>query len=259
MTQPPGPPHPLGRLVNHDPRSRQYPFSARPEADVQVRSVRWTRRAPILDQGQVSSCTGNAAAGWLGTDDAGQRGRADITESFAVGLYSQATRLDPWDGEYPPDDTGSDGVSVCKVLQARGLIGSYSHCFGLPDVLAALQSGPVLVGTAWYDGMFTPGPRGLVSISGTVAGGHEYVAEGVDVERREVVFANSWGDGWGEAGHFRMSYQTLTRLLGEDGDATVPHAVVPADPDVPSPAPGRSWWQRWFGWLFQWLRGPGPS
>lgn len=204
----------------------------------------------------MSSCTGNAAAGWLGTDDAEQLGRADVTEALAVALYSEATKLDPFDGEYPPDDTGSDGLSVCKALKARGLIGSYTHCFGLADLLTALQSGPVLVGTAWYDGMFKPGARGLVTISGAVVGGHEYVAEGVDAERREVVFANSWGDSWGEHGHFRMSFETLHRLLEEDGDATVPHAVVPAAPDDPPRVP---WWQRWFGWLIQWFRGPGPS
>lgn len=213
-----------------------------------VRSVRWTRRAPILDQGSIGSCTGNAAAGWLGTDDLDQRGRADITEAFAVGLYSAATRLDPWDGEYPPDDTGSDGLSVCKVLQARGLIGSYTHCFGLTDLLTALQSGPVLVGTPWYDGMFDPGPRGLVTVSGAVVGGHEYLAVGVDVERQEVVFAQSWGDGWGEVGYFRMAYTAVARLLGEDGDATVPHAPVPAEPD--GPVPSRSWWRRFADWFF---------
>lgn len=230
----------LGRLVNHDPRSRAFPFAARPEAAAPVGTVRWTRRAAILDQGQLGSCTGNAAAGWLGTDDAQQQGRADVTEALAVDLYSAATKLDPWPGAWPPDDTGSDGLSVCKVLQARGLISSYTHCFGLGDVLAALQSGPVITGTNWYEGMFEPAARGLVEISGAVAGGHEYVVEGVDVERRELVFANSRGANWGEHGHFRMSYETYSRLLSEQGDATVPHAPVLAGPQ---PAPGAASFQ----------------
>lgn len=250
MTEPT--PHPLGRLLNHDPRSRAFPFSGRPEAAAVVKSVRWTRRAPILDQGSLGSCTGNAAAGWLGTDDAEVRGRADVTEALAVDIYSDATRIDPFDGQYPTDDTGSDGLSVCKVLKKRGLIGSYTHCFSLADVLAALQSGPVLVGTNWYDGMFNPGSRGLVEISGAVAGGHEYVAEGVDVDRQEVVFANSWGGSWGEGGHFRLTYATLTRLLSEDGDATVPHALVPADPDPSGPRPFS--WLSPLTWLIGWVR-----
>lgn len=226
-------PHPLGRLVNHDPRSREFPFAARPEASAPVRSVRWTRRAAILDQGRLGSCTGNAAAGWLGTDDAVQTGRADVTEALALDLYSAATAVDPFDGSWPPDDTGADGLSVAKVLKARGLIGSYSHCFSLADVLAALQSGPVITGIPWYEGMFTPGSRGVVTISGQLAGGHEFVIDGVDVDLAEVVFANSWGPGWGDHGWGRMSYDTYSRLLAEQGDATVLHAPV-----APGPAPG---------------------
>lgn len=223
-------PRPLGRRVHHDPRSRQFPFAGRPEAGAPIRSVWWTRRCAILDQGRLGSCTGNAAAGWLGTDDGQQTGRADVTEALAVDLYSAATQVDPFPGAYPPDDTGSDGLSVCKVLKARGLISAYTHCFGLSDVLAALQTGPVLAGTNWYEGMFTPDDRGVVEVSGPVAGGHEYLLVGVDTDRAEVVFANSWGTGWGDGGYGRMSYDTLRRLLGEDGDATVPHPPVPAGP-----------------------------
>jgi hypothetical protein len=212
--------------------------------------VRWTRRAPILQQGRLGSCTGNAAAGWLGTDDAVQPGRADVTEALAVDIYSAATRIDPFDGAYPPEDTGSDGLSVAKVLKARGLIGSYTHCFSLGDVLAALQSGPVITGTPWYDGMFTARARGLVEISGPVAGGHEYVVEGVDTDRAEVICANSWGPEWGEGGHFRMSYDTYARLLAEDGDATVLHAPAPVEP-----APPPFSWRSLLGSLLSWWRG----
>lgn len=53
----------LGRHVKHDPRSLAYQVVA----DGTAVTVRWDRLIPVLDQGQVGSCTGNAAVGHLGT------------------------------------------------------------------------------------------------------------------------------------------------------------------------------------------------
>lgn len=239
-------PYPLGRRVNHDPRSRQFPFSARPEASLEIKTVLWARQVPIFDQGDLGSCTGNAAAGWLGTDCSLRSGLMSVpgtdgldervTEQLALAIYSAATEIDPFDGSYPPDDTGSDGTSVSKVLKARGLVESYSHCFSFDDLLAALQSGPVLFGSNWYQGMFEPDRAGVVTISGEVAGGHEFLAIGVDVDAEQIHFANSWGPGWALSGFFKMSYETVKQLLSEDGDATVLHALVKV-PEPPAPAP----------------------
>ncbi|MDT5014694.1 MAG: hypothetical protein QOD39_854, partial [Mycobacterium sp.] len=97
-------------------------------------SVQWERRLAILDQGQLGSCTGNAGTGALGTepfyDAVGKDVLADAAdaaanEEFAVQLYSDATALDPYPGTYPPDDTGSSGLAICKVLKARRTIRAY--------------------------------------------------------------------------------------------------------------------------------------
>ena len=55
----PGIPFPLGRHINHDPESRRYAY---PETDRVLQSVRWPRRTPVLDQGNLGSCTGNAVS-----------------------------------------------------------------------------------------------------------------------------------------------------------------------------------------------------
>ena len=199
------------------------------------------RRVPIFDQGTLGSCTGNAAAGWLATDNSVRPGILDgaqfgpVDEDLAVKIYSAATAIDPFEGSYPPKDTGSDGLSVVKILKGWGLVESYSHCFSLNDVLRALQNGPVLIGTNWYEGMFDPDPIGLVAISGASQGGHEYLAVAVDVETERVLFANSWGPGWAKDGYFWQSYETLSRLLAEQGDAMVPHAPLPSVPEEPLP------------------------
>ena len=134
----------------------------------------------------------------------------------------EATRLDSTPGSYPPDDTGSSGLAVAKAAKGEGLISSYAHAFGIDHALAALMAGPVICGTNWYEGMFTPDPKGLVTISGALAGGHEWALVGVNVTTRILTSLNSWGSSWGDKGKFYMSWATFTRLLAQQGDVTVP-------------------------------------
>jgi Papain family cysteine protease len=253
LPEEPGLPYRLGRSVHHDPRSRAFAFSAPTAALV---SVAWPRAVGIFDQGNLGSCCGQAAVGWLATRTATRdgvttwEGRA-VDEPLAVDVYSQATVIDPFPGTWEPDDTGSDGLSVVKVLQKMGVVERYEHCFDLQSVLAALQLGPVLVGTVWRRDMFWPDERGLVRATGDIVGGHEYLLVEYDAQAQEVCFANSWGTGWGQHGYGRMTTGTLMLLLAEDGDATVPYAPVvapPEPPEPPAPAP-LSWWERFLAWL----------
>lgn len=230
----------LGRRVNHDPRSRAYPVRVAPlEARAAGATIAWSRRFGVLDQGQLGSCTGNAALGALGTDPyfATVSGVA-WTETDAVSIYSDATKIDTAPGTYPPTDTGSDGVSVAKVLKGRGWISGYEHAFTIDQLFAALARGPVIVGTNWYQGMFTPDAQGLLSISGQVAGGHEYVIDGWNADHGLFRMTNSWGTSWGLAGSAWLEQSTLTRLLAEQGDVTsfVP-LTQPAPVPTPTPAP----------------------
>jgi hypothetical protein len=252
-------PYSLGRHVNHDPRSRAY----RVEQVDTLGPVEWTRRSPIFDQGDLGSCTGNAAAGWEATDNKDRSGLSILTEANAVAIYSAATKIDPYPGSYPPDDTGSDGLSVAKVLVSTGAAVSYLHAFGLADVKSALQSGPGMIGINWYDGMFEPDSRGVVAISGSVAGGHEPLVVGWDADGSlgypaPWKVANSWGTAWGDRGYFYMSDATFTRLLAEDGDFTQPQAppddpTPPTPPAPPEPVPPtpdtRKWWQKVIDWV----------
>lgn len=238
----PGLPFGLGRHVNHDDRSRNFAYVHRGD----IKPVEWARRVPIFDQGHVGSCTGNAAAGWLATDNALRQGLTQVpgasqptvplNEAIALELYHEATVLDPYQGTYTPDDTGSDGLSVVKALQQHSFVDTYQHAFSLVDAMGALQTGPVLFGTNWYDGMFHPDSNGVVAVSGQVAGGHEYLCVGYD--GTYLKFANSWSTGWGLGGFFLMTAATVTKLLSRQGDVTIPHALVAVPP--PPPAPVRS-------------------
>ena len=251
---------PLGRHVNHDPRSLRFLVGAPARA---LKSVQHERVIPVLDQGSLGMCTGAASTGAVGTAPLFTALPADhptLDIDYARGVYSDATRVDPFPGEYPPDDTGSDGLSVAKVLKNRGLISGYLHATSLSAMQAALQDTPVIVGTYWYSGMDEPDAKGFVSVTGSVRGGHEYEVVGIDVDAEVFTCVNSWGTSFGLGGYFKVRFADMDRLLGEEGDCTqlLPLTVAP-----PAPAPVdkdlAAWWAFTRSWANRWYSAKVPA
>jgi hypothetical protein len=249
-------PYRLGRNVKHDIRSRQFPFSGPAMGDV---PIEWDVVIGLLDQGPLGSCTGNAGTNDEAADNIMGEGYVKdpktnhvLDEDYAVQLYSDATKIDPYSGTYPPTDTGSDGLTIAKVLVSRKLITKYEHIFSLDAAKAAITRGPFITGVNWYDGMFYPDSRGIVKISGSVAGGHEFLVRGRKqyfLDQGDTTWywkcRNSWGN-WADNGDFYLSDATYARLLSEDGDATVLYFVTRETPLVLPPC---NWIQKLLRWL----------
>lgn len=212
---------PLGRHVEHDPRSREYPamLGAVP---VKLKTIVHRRYGGPFDQGQLGSCTGNATAGCLNTVPLRVVGARVLREADAVAIYSRATHLDEFAGIYPPTDTGSSGLAAAKAAKALGYITSYRHAFGIDEALQALQAGPVITGTTWLADMDDPSAQGFVYPTGAFRGGHEYEVLGyVGGNHPYVVCENSWGKNWGLGGRFKMFVDDWAKLLDDQGDVTV--------------------------------------
>lgn len=240
----------LGRHVVHDSRSLRY--LAPRKALNTLQSVKHRILIGMMDQGDVGSCTGHAGTNnmagelfWPASRDPIGNGDPHV---YAEHLYSDATQIDPWTGSWRPDDTGSDGLSIAKVLKSRGLISGYQHATSLEAVLTALAKQPVMIGASWYSGMYEVSPDGHMNVSGDTLGGHEFCLDELDVAGRRVWMLNSWGYGFGLMGRAWMTYDELAKLLADFGDCTVlvpreepaPVPVVPTpppSPPAPTPAP----------------------
>lgn len=220
----------LGRKMQLDSRSLPYMVS---EADPRtLRTVTWPRRIPILDQGDVGACVLYSMVGALGSaplaffeDMVSLLPNVEEAGFLALYLYEQTSGIDPFAGQWFRDgsgqDTGTDGLSAAKVLKRRGMVSSYRHARSLVGLLTLLQDGPVCMGMPWYDTFFEPDEDGHIDprgwADGQVVGGHEVLVMGAEVdrdhlERSTMIVANSWGQGWGQDGYFKMTGQTYLEL-----------------------------------------------
>lgn len=227
--------HRLGRHVHHDSRSLDYEFLPR-SSKPKRKNTFWDSSAAPLNQLSLGSCTGNSVAQWLNTRFADPVRKLTnknrfFTEKNAVKIYSLGTTLDNQPGQYPPTDCGCDGISVAKAGVKLGYLDKYTHTFSFTALQAALEKTPAIVGTLWTNTMMTP-KNGLVKIgrltNSNIAGGHEYLACGIDFTTEVIIFRNSWGDqdtwpGCKPGGYFAIGFTDFQKLLAEQGDVTILH------------------------------------
>ena len=212
----------LARHIYHDDRSWNYKLDT---SKLEIKDVEHKRLIPVLNQGQLGSCTGNAGIGAINTNPFQLNNKVfSPNEDGAIKLYSDATKIDRFGGHYPPKDTGSSGLAIAKVLKSNELISEYNHTFTLNDALKALTVYPLIVGIKWHKDMYYPDPDGRVHPRGAIVGGHEVQAFKINKEDMKVWFYNSWGENWGVNGTFYLTWADLAFLLSEQGDVI---ALIP--------------------------------
>lgn len=240
--------HAFGRNILHDPKSVPYRIGR----TAAPKDVEWDIFIPILNQKAIGKCVAETGAELLGSEvfwktlprdlQLALSTSVDTAEVWTLDLYRELTRSDPFPGFFEPDDTGSNGLTLGKVLKKRGLVSGYQHAMSVGEAEVAIQAGPFAIGTIWLSGMEKPRPDGTVRVEGTPLGGHEYLCFKRDAARDLWWFRNHWTKSWGKNGTFAYDTPGLQRLMDMQGDITVMVPVTkPAPtpvPVVPQPAPG---------------------
>lgn len=253
IVQEPLPFHPrLGRNFRVDSRSLAYPYTP---VSLIATDGDWKRHVGPFDQGELGSCTGNAAIGCMATspyfETTGPQSAYPLDEDGAVAVYKAATVIDTYPGTYPPTDTGSDGTAVAQVLKVAGDISGYTHATTGPLARLALGEGPIIAGMKWFNSMFEAGADGRMTVdrNSGLAGGHEIVFDKIENDSGKVWFTQSWGSSWGVErdgvpGRAWFTFDDFDGLISDEGDATVfvlrdAPAPTPTPPaPVPGPGPG---------------------
>lgn len=176
--------------------------------------VEWEDPEAILDQGNTGHCVGFSGAQWGNTlpiDD-------KFVNQDGHDIYYECKVID----REPNQENGSSVRSLAKALKNRGRLSAYAFASNVDEFVTWIQTkGPVVMGTDWLDNMFDPAADGTVNVSGSIAGGHAYVANGYDSATQEIHFINSWSDTWGNKGHFKMAKADMENLFADYGEAMV--------------------------------------
>lgn len=214
----------LGRVGTRDHRDLMYQMSELLPPTTERTFRYWWDEGYWGDQGHHPACVGFAWLHLLEDGPVTQEPRTKGETRFdGLEIYREAQKRDEWAGE---DYEGTSVRAGAKLLRERGLISRYYWAWDVATVeRALLDLGPVVVGTDWFEGMFTPDEDGFVHPTGAWVGGHAYLLNGVNVKERKVRAKNSWGRNWGENGQFWLHYDDLATLLARYGEACVPTEV----------------------------------
>lgn len=195
----------------------------------------------VYDQGQLGSCTANAIAMAVdfelvkqglqpllpsrlfiyyneraleGTinSDAGAMIRDGIKTVIQTGVCPETDW--PYDESKFADKPGD----TCYADAQKELVKEYLRVenTSLQDMKSCLAGGfPFVLGFSVYSGFESAqvaqdGQVSLPDADEQFLGGHATLAVGYDDSVQKFIIRNSWGKGWGDAGHFYMPYAYLT-------------------------------------------------
>jgi len=184
------------------------------------RSYTW-RCNSYLDQGSDGACVGFGVSHELIARPAEAKG---ITYDYAMELYWEAQKIDPWEGgAYDGAEPFYEGTSVLagvKAAQRDGWFDEYRWAFGLNDLILGVgYNGPAVIGVNWYEGMMDTDKHGYIKPTGRALGGHCILCNAINVKKKRFTLHNSWGINWGNNGECYISFHDMDTLLYNNGEA----------------------------------------
>lgn len=195
---------------------------------------------PVVDQGQLGSCTANAIAGALGFDQIAQglpvvplsrlfiyygervmehTVRQDAGAMIRDGIKVVAKSGAPAESTWPYDIsrfTRRPSARAYLEAKAHRAVEYASPAQTFDAMRGTLASGrPIVIGFTVYESFESASvaATGLVPMPGwreQVLGGHAVLIVGYDDMAGRWIVRNSWGTGWGDGGYFHMPYAYFT-------------------------------------------------
>lgn len=202
--------------------------------------------APVFDQGELGSCTGNALVGALEylenkdkdfevdgqfvnlsrlfvyynerlvEGDVSEDGGAQISTGIKVLAETGAATEDMWPYQIwkytakPSKKAYQDAATRKITAYAR-----VDRSTGIDAIKTVLASGyPIVFGFTVFDSFMSPqvaktGVLNMPKSNEGCEGGHAVLCVGYDDATQTVLVRNSWGPNWGQAGYFTMPYQYI--------------------------------------------------
>jgi hypothetical protein len=165
-----------------------------------------------LDQGQTGHCVGFGWAGWV--DAVPEVGNYQNADGHALYYECKVIDNEPW------AENGSTVRSGALALRARGRLAAFAFANSLAEIDDWIDhQGTVVLGSTWTHDMFNPDANGYIAPTGGVAGGHCYLMLDRLEKEDAYLFQNSWGEGWGLDGRFKMKRADVASLLADQGEA----------------------------------------
>jgi C1A family cysteine protease len=207
---------------------------------------------PVVDQGQLGSCTGNAIAAAVQFDRMKLKRKPAFPPSRLFIYYNERVM----EGTVGSDAGAMirDGVKsvaklgVCPEREWPYVIARFADkppatCYkgalkyravsyqrvarSLTQFKACLASGyPFVFGFSVYesfesDAVAKTGVAPMPAHNEKLLGGHAVLAVGYDDASQRMIVRNSWGTGWGQAGYFTLPYAYFTEASLSDDFWTV--------------------------------------
>lgn len=218
-----------GRIYKPSTKDRAFELTADRLRGIKVvqlaaRATPWRHKPPV-NQRDSSACTVFSFANFLQAEP--YQHLLGWTFDDLISRYRRAQKHDGIPGPHE----GSTERAVQDDAKADGIVESFLWCADEDTAREYLKTrGPMLAGTDWFPSMFSVDKHGYVEPTGEPDPelGHEYMVRWYYGPRHHrypdtYEYLNSWGDGWGDKGLFRMKADAFRYLQFQlNGDLCSP-------------------------------------